>query len=106
LLSTPQIERKTGHVERTTRILLLAISVFVIAISAARAQDGRPSQDNAPRGLLEFKGTPEEQAACSHDATTYCREQIPDTLRVLTCLQQNRERLRKACRQVLEAHGA
>ncbi|MBX6328261.1 MAG: hypothetical protein IRY89_06765 [Pseudolabrys sp.] len=91
--------------ERTTRRLLLAISVVIAALSTAQAEESRTSSDNPQRGLLEFKGTPEEQAACSHDATTFCREQIPDTLRVLSCLQQNRSRLRKACRQVLEAHG-
>jgi hypothetical protein len=30
---------------------------------------------------------------------------MPDSLRVLGCLQQHRTKLRKACLQVLEAHG-
>ncbi len=52
-----------------------------------------------------FQGTPEEQAACRRDSTTLCRDAVPDTFRVLACLQQNRQRISKACREVLESHG-
>ncbi len=57
-----------------------------------------------PQGSL-FKGTPEEQAACAPDATRFCKEQIPDTFRVLACLQSNREKLRRDCQQVLKNNG-
>ena len=52
-----------------------------------------------------FQGTPEEQAACAPDATNFCKDAIPDTFRVLACLQQNRQRIRKVCLKVLEDHG-
>jgi hypothetical protein len=41
------------------------------------------------------QGTPEERAACA----------LPDTFRVLQCLQANRGRISRACREVLERHG-
>ena len=52
-----------------------------------------------------FQGTPEEQAACAPDSTRFCQDAIPDTFRVLACLQDHREKLRKVCRKVLEDHG-
>jgi hypothetical protein len=52
-----------------------------------------------------MQGTPEEQAACNPDAQRYCREFIPDSLRVLSCFQANRPKLSVACRRVLESHG-
>jgi len=52
-----------------------------------------------------FQGTPEEQAACAPDSTRFCQDAIPDTFRVLACLQQNRQKLRKVCLKVLEDHG-
>ncbi len=77
-------------------ILLLAGSAL-----AAGAQPAQPP----PPGPFNFQGTPEEQAACAPDATKFCSDAIPDTFRVLACLQQNRTHIRKVCLQVLESHG-
>ena len=71
---------------------------------AAVAAERGPTQAPAPQGDL-FSGTPEEQAACSPDATRYCSDAIPDTFRVLACLQDHRQKLRKACQKVLTDHG-
>ena len=49
--------------------------------------------------------TPEEQAACSPDATKFCKDEIPDTFRVLACLQEHRDKLHKACQQILKNNG-
>jgi hypothetical protein len=35
----------------------------------------------------------------------YCQNAIPDNMRVLACLQQNRGRIAPACRGVLEKYG-
>jgi hypothetical protein len=51
-------------------------------------------------------GTPEEQKACSRDVQRFCRPVIDQgDLVILSCLQQNRARLSKACDQVLVSHG-
>jgi hypothetical protein len=43
--------------------------------------------------------------ACDRDAHRLCKELIPDQMRVLVCLQQNRIKLSKACQVVLQSHG-
>jgi hypothetical protein len=51
-------------------------------------------------------GTPEEQKACSRDVQRFCRPVIDQgDLVILSCLQQNRAKLTKACNQVLVDHG-
>jgi hypothetical protein len=54
----------------------------------------------------EHSGTPAEQKACAHDVQKYCRSMMdqPDLI-VLSCLQQNRPKLTKACDRVLTDHG-
>lgn len=57
--------------------------------------------------LAQFEGTPQEQAACRPDVRRLCRDLKPDTGSgvFLACLQTNRAKLSKACRDVLESHG-
>jgi hypothetical protein len=50
-------------------------------------------------------GTPQEQKACSRDASHFCRKQLSDDSSVQQCLQQNRARLSAACKKVFESHG-
>jgi hypothetical protein len=80
--------------------IFLALVILSSEMAWAEEAGKPPSQPPNP-----FQGTPEEQAACRHDSTTLCRDAIPDTFRVLACLQQNRQRISTACRQVLESHG-
>ena len=80
--------------------LILTIGGAVGAPERAQPQPQAP----ASQGDL-FSGTPEEQAACSPDATKFCSDAIPDTFRVLACLQDHREKLRKVCQKVLTDHG-
>ncbi len=50
-------------------------------------------------------GTPQEQKACSRDASHFCRKQLGDDAAVQQCLQQNRTKLSAACKKVFEGHG-
>jgi hypothetical protein len=76
--------------QQMSRIVLIAISAMVLGYGTARAQSG----------------TPQEQNACSHDASRLCRKQMADgDNAVQQCLQQNRERLGRACRKVFQDHG-
>ena len=71
----------------------LALSLLSILSTGAMAQQQR-------------SGTPEEQAACSRDVQRYCRSVIDQgDFTILACLQQNRQKLTKACDQVLKNHG-
>jgi hypothetical protein len=81
--------------------LCVALGLIQVACNPVlAANEKQPAQ---PPGL--FQGTPEEQAACAPDSTKFCQDAIPDTFRVLACLQDHREKLRKVCRRVLEDHG-
>jgi hypothetical protein len=51
------------------------------------------------------QGTPEERAACAPDVHRFCEAALPDTMRVLACLQANRPRISAACNRVLVNHG-
>jgi hypothetical protein len=51
-------------------------------------------------------GTPQEQRACNRDAVRFCRPLLSQgDFAVLACLQQNRARLKMACKQVLANRG-
>lgn len=83
------------------RLCAALVSTQLVAVTAAfAANGGRP----APLPGL-FQGTPEEQAACAPDSTRFCQDKFPDSLRVLSCLQDHRQKLRKVCLKVLEDHG-
>lgn len=51
-------------------------------------------------------GTPEEQKACAKDVSRFCRAIMDQSdLVILSCLQQNRPKISKACDAVLVSHG-
>jgi hypothetical protein len=50
-------------------------------------------------------GTPQEQQACSRDASRLCRKHLGDDGAVQSCLQQNRARLSSSCQKVFQSHG-
>jgi hypothetical protein len=53
------------------------------------------------------QGSRDEQAACRSDTRRFCRAIDPDsgTFGILNCLKENRPRLSRACRALLESHG-
>jgi len=86
---------------RISPILLLVSALLLGGAQSVRAQLG-PGAQPVPK---LFEGTPQEQVACSPDATRFCSDDIPDNFKVLGCLKDHRAKLRKACRKVLEDHG-
>jgi len=70
--------------------LILALGLVLFEISFALAQHA---------------GSPQEQQACSRDASRFCRQQLGDDGAVQACLQQNRNRLTAACQKVFRSHG-
>ena len=72
------------------RYLALAILVIFGPLSTALAQHA---------------GTPEEQRACSRDASRLCRNALGNDWAVQQCLQQNRARLSRPCSKVFAGHG-
>ena len=74
------------------RKFLLALALLSLAI---------------PTGVLaQDRGTAEEQKACNRDVQHFCRAVIDQgDLVILSCLQQNRAKISRACDQVLKNHG-
>jgi hypothetical protein len=70
----------------------LVILFLSAGLSFASAQSGHP-------------GTPQEQQACTRDASRFCRPQLGDDASVQQCLQQNRAKLSAGCKKVFESHG-
>jgi hypothetical protein len=55
--------------------------------------------------VAQHSGTPQEQSACTRDASRFCRKQLGDDGAVQQCLQMERARLSRACKRVFESHG-
>lgn len=59
----------------------------------------------ASAAFAQHMGTPEEQRACSPDASRFCRKMLGDDMAVQGCLQQHRAKLSRACNKVFQSHG-
>jgi hypothetical protein len=74
------------------RSVSLFLAVFLMS-SAAFAQSQYP-QENTP-----------EDRACRGDARRLCKDDIPDQFKVGSCLQTNKEKLSRSCKEMLATHG-
>ncbi|MDF0582713.1 hypothetical protein [Bradyrhizobium yuanmingense] len=76
---------------RTERIALGVVLAIggIVAPGAAFAQ--------------EYRGTMEQQMACTPDVWRLCSDQIPDVNRIVACLQQNTPQLSSGCRAVFQS---
>ena len=64
-----------------------------IALGVALAIGGIVAQSAAAE---EYRGTMEQQMACTPDVWRLCSDQIPDVSRITACLQQNTPQLSSA----------
>lgn len=53
----------------------------------------------------EYRGTMEQQMACTPDVWRLCSGQIPDVNRIVACLRQNTPQLSNGCRAVFESNN-
>jgi hypothetical protein len=80
------------HMSRV--VLSLAMSaVFGIAAQTPAAAD-------------EYRGTFEQQLACTPDVWRFCSDQIPDVNRIVACLRQNTPQLSNSCRAVFRSNDS
>jgi hypothetical protein len=56
--------------------------------------------------LQEYRGTLQQQMACTPDVFRLCGEQIPDVNRIVACLRQNTPQLSGPCRAVFESSAS
>jgi hypothetical protein len=53
----------------------------------------------------EYRGTFEQQLACTPDVFRFCGSEIPNVNRIVACLRQNTAQLGEACKAVFEAQN-
>jgi len=56
----------------------------------------------APASSQEYRGTWEQQMACTPDVWRLCGDAVPDVGRIVACLRQNTPQLSSNCRAVFE----
>ena len=59
-----------------------------------------------PVSAEEYRGTFEQQMACTPDVWRLCFDQIPDVNRITACLRQNTPQLSGGCRAVFESNDS
>ena len=59
-----------------------------------------------PAWSEEYRGTWEQQMACTPDVMRLCSDQIPDVTRIVACLRQNTPQLSNNCRTVFESNAS
>jgi len=72
---------------------------LVLAIGGLGAATGAASAE-------EYRGTWEQQMACTPDVWRLCSDQIPDVNRIVACLQQNTPNLSSGCRAVFQSNNS
>ena len=74
-----------------TQRIVLSLAIAIAGIGAAN-----------PASSQEYRGTWEQQMACTPDVWRLCSDQIPDAGRIVACLRQNTPQLSSNCRAVFE----
>ncbi|MGL9622518.1 hypothetical protein QRQ56_31565 [Bradyrhizobium sp. U531] len=75
---------------------------FLLATIAFAALTGLSNTSALAQGHM---GSPQEQKACSRDASRLCRKDLGNDMAVQGCLQANRAKLSKSCNKVFQSHG-
>jgi hypothetical protein len=86
-LRNPRLKKGPGM-----QRIVLACTLSIAVSSAAWSQ--------------EYRGTFEQQMACTPDVWRLCGDQIPDVNRIVACLRQNTPQLSNGCRAVFESNAS
>jgi hypothetical protein len=81
--------------------------VMVCMAASAFASPGHAQGQQQFPPFMDMRGTPQDQRDCQPDAVRLCRHVLDrnDSMVVLQCFLQNRERLSAPCRGVLQKYG-
>jgi hypothetical protein len=79
--------------------------VYETVLSLALATAGGIAAQNSAFSE-EYRGTMEQQLACTPDVFRLCGEHIPDSNRIVACLRQNTSQLSGPCRSVFESNAS
>jgi hypothetical protein len=78
---------------------------FLLATMALAVLSGLSNAPASAQGQQGHMGTPQEQNACSRDASRLCRKDLGNDNAVQSCLQANRGKLSRSCSKVFASHG-
>jgi hypothetical protein len=59
-----------------------------------------------PAMSAEYRGTQDQQQACTPDVMRLCSDSVPDVNRIVACLRRNRSNLSAPCGAVFGVGGA
>jgi len=79
--------------------------VYETVLSLALATAGGIAAQNSAFSE-DYRGTMEQQLACTPDVFRFCGEHIPDANRIVACLRQNTPQLSSTCRSVFESSAS
>jgi hypothetical protein len=82
------------HVRRARGVTLVTSAVLLSIAGAVTATSA------------EYRGTQEQQQACTPDVMRLCPDSVPDVNRIVSCLRRNRSNLSAPCGAVFGAGGA
>ena len=57
---------------------------------------------SAPLSAALAQGTPQQRAACSSDVVKFCKGKGEDPGVLLSCLEENKDKISEKCRKVIE----
>jgi hypothetical protein len=77
------IEKSDAKFARGVTVLAAGLLASALAFSAADAQ--------------QYRGTQDQQQACTPDVMRLCNDSVPDVDRIVACLRRNRSGLSPAC---------
>jgi hypothetical protein len=77
-----------------TQRIVLSLAVAIAGIGAVTSASSQ-----------EYRGTWEQQMACTPDVWRLCGSEVPDVGRIVACLRQNTPQLSNGCRAVFESSG-
>jgi hypothetical protein len=75
--------------------IVLSLAVAIAGIGAVTSASSQ-----------EYRGTWEQQMACTPDVWRFCGDQVPDVSRIVACLRQNTPQLSNGCRAVFESQAS
>jgi hypothetical protein len=79
--------------------IAFTLAAFPLALAGGIA-------DQSVARAQEYRGTMEQQMACTPDVWRLCSDQIPDADRIVACLRQNTPYLSDGCRAVFQSNNS
>ncbi len=78
------------------KVLQLALSSVLLGLASFAGSSIAQAQQ-------EYRGTPEQRAACRPDVYRLCAGEIPNVRAITRCLERNMSRLSPGCRAAFDS---